>query len=528
MSHARMGTAIDALQGRVVPEPERHPAIPLQPGENWRFHFDMAQCVGCKCCEVACHEQNANPAAIKWRHVGEMEGGQFPATKRLFMSMACNHCLEPSCLKGCPVDAYTKDPRTGVVLLKSDVCIGCQYCTWNCPYGAPQFDERQGVVTKCDLCHNRLSAGDMPACVGACPSGALQVESFDPATWRLDFHGANAPGVPEAAITLSTTRITQPKDPGDVRRIDEFRLEPEKPHYSLIALTVLTQLSVGALACLLSAEWASRFLALPPSFEAARRAGSIAILAAAGLALGVSVFHLGRPLHAWRALKMWRRSWISREVLLFSIFAGAAALYGALAWQTRFTIPSALRESLGVLALASGLGGIYASARIYQVPARPSWNTRRTPVAFFATAFVLGPLVALLVFEWTLAAPQEGGAPVRSLVLALLTAMLAAGFAQLAGIFLKLLGSIRAEQPELAASARLLTQRYRRVFLTRLGSLLLALLFLPLAALSWSGAPSIAAAAAFTALAVLALASEAVGRYLFFVTVVPQHRPEGF
>lgn len=108
--------------------------VPLRvpgPGEQYRFHFDMSKCIGCKCCVVACNEQNANPASINWRRVGEVEGGFYPQTLRSYLSMGCNHCVEPTCMSGCPVDAYTKDAATGIVLHSADTCIGCQYCTWN-------------------------------------------------------------------------------------------------------------------------------------------------------------------------------------------------------------------------------------------------------------------------------------------------------------------------------------------------------------------------------------------------------------
>ena len=65
-------------------------------GEQYRFHFDMTKCIGCKCCVVACNEQNGNPAAINWRRVGEIEGGWFPNTTRSYLSMGCNHCVEPN------------------------------------------------------------------------------------------------------------------------------------------------------------------------------------------------------------------------------------------------------------------------------------------------------------------------------------------------------------------------------------------------------------------------------------------------
>src|SRR2546422_3042663 len=148
------------------------PGRALRPGEQYRFHVDMQSCIGCKCCVVACNEQNGNPAAINWRRVVEIEGGWYPQTGRSYLSMGCNHCLEPTCLEGCPVDAYSKDALTGIVRHSADVCIGCQYCTWNCSYGVPQYNPERGVVGKCDMCYGRLSLDQSPACVNACPEGA--------------------------------------------------------------------------------------------------------------------------------------------------------------------------------------------------------------------------------------------------------------------------------------------------------------------------------------------------------------------
>ena len=62
------------------------PARPLEAGEQYRFHFDMTKCIGCHCCEVACNEQNNNPADLHWRRVGEIEGGSYPFTQRLYLS----------------------------------------------------------------------------------------------------------------------------------------------------------------------------------------------------------------------------------------------------------------------------------------------------------------------------------------------------------------------------------------------------------------------------------------------------------
>ena len=445
------------------------PAIPAPAaGEQYRFHFDMSRCIGCRCCEVACAEQNGNPFEINWRRVGEIEGGSYPFTQRFYLSIGCNHCLGPSCLEGCPTDAYSKSPETGIVLHNPDACIGCGYCTWNCAYGVPQYNPERGVVGKCDLCHNRLSEGRSPACVDACPEQAIQVELVNIDEWRHDHAAANAPGMPEADHTLSTTRITLPdKILPDFERADHHRVRPEAPHLPLVAMLVLTQLSVGA------------FLYLSFVPDAGHRAAVAAVLVAF-LSLAASTLHLGRPIYAWRALKMWRRSWLSREVLLFSLFAGAAA-------------GSAMAPRLSLLAAVLGFGGVTASAWIYLVPARPAWNSKHTLIDFYLTALLLGPqLLSVLGIP----------APVSVVVLA--------GGAQLLNQITKLLALAASDEFELRASARLLTQDLRSALLTRLGLLIAGGIALPVLGWPVSGF-------------VLALAGELLSRYLFFVSVVPKN-----
>jgi len=465
------------------------PKIPLQDGEQYRFHFDMSRCVGCKCCEVACSEQNNNPPEISWRRVGEVEGGTYPNTQRLHMSMGCNHCLEPSCMTGCPVDAYAKDPKTGLVLHNADTCIGCEYCIWNCPYGVPVFNEERGVVGKCDMCHGRILEGDAPACVEACPEQAIQVEIVNIEEWRREYRdAANAPGLPPADHTISTTRVTLPEDlPSELEKADYHRVRPEKPHHSLAAMTVMTQLSAGAVALVWLLGW---FTALDRLNLAAT--GALLVGLASFLA---SPLHLGRPLFAYRAMRAWKRSWLSREVLLLTSFGLAASCYAAVLWTGT---PAA--GAAGALATGLGLAGVFASSRIYLVPARPAWNSPYTIAEFFLTAFILGPLF--------LSALGLGG-------MALPAAAAAAACLQLLNQGLKFFSLTRSEEFELRASARLLSSDLSKRYLLRLALLVTGGIVMPL----------LAAPAAGLA---LALAGELLGRHLFFVSVVPKNMAMSF
>ncbi len=468
------------------------PRMPLRapgPGEQYRFHVDMGKCIGCKCCVVACNEQNGNPAAINWRRVSEIEGGWYPRAERSYMSIGCHHCLEPTCLQGCPVDAYTKDASTGIVLHSADACIGCQYCTWNCSYGVPQYNPERGVVGKCDMCHSRLGLGQSPACVSACPSGAIQIEIVNIKSWR-DATAAAGPatGLPSGDQSTSTTRITMPANLApNAKPVDLVHLRPGDPHWPLVVMTVFTQLSVGTFAAIWLLQLAGAFATLG--------AAALTSLLVAMLALGASTLHLGRPVYAYRALKMWRRSWLSREVLLFAGFSAVACLYAAALWMRW---PGGL--ALGALTLLFGFGGVTASACIYRVPSRPAWNTRLTLVQFNLTALTLGPLFA---------AATGAGSPRRLAVAA--ATMAGAQFVVVAIKFFNLSG---ADTIELKASAKLLSTTFRRHFIAR-GILLAAgAIALPLFT---------SQVAALWIAAILAIAAETIGRYLFFVSAVPKH-----
>ncbi|MGH8735214.1 MAG: 4Fe-4S dicluster domain-containing protein, partial [Burkholderiales bacterium] len=102
---------------------------------RWGMVIDLRKCVGCQTCTVACHEENALPPGVFWRHVVDVEVGEYPDVRRTFLPMGCQHCAEPPCVPVCPTGA-SQQREDGIVFVQYDMCIGCGYCAIACPYRA--------------------------------------------------------------------------------------------------------------------------------------------------------------------------------------------------------------------------------------------------------------------------------------------------------------------------------------------------------------------------------------------------------
>lgn len=488
----------------------------LKEGEQYRFHFDAVACVGCRCCEVACNEQNNNPADIKWRRVGEMEGGEFPAFTQMLNSMSCNHCIDPECLRGCPTESYIKIAETGIVVHDDDTCIGCQYCTWNCPYGVPVFHEERNIVTKCHMCHERLDVGESPACVQSCPSGAIEIEVVNVKEWleREIDENANMPFLPDARITNSTTRYTLPDNlPEQMKEMDEHLLKPAHKELPLVFMTVLTQISLGGFLALFLGDVMSLF-----GFTQTNWMMALLVMLPAALGLPLSALHLGRPFLAMTAMKNIKTSWLSREALALGVFT---ALMSAIVAVYFFEINAGVRIVLEAITLAVGVYGIYAQSMIYRIKARPSWNRVTTNLKFFGVAYVGAFLLAFL----------SSVLNISDVLVPLIALGMLGGVAQLFFTYedIRTLGTTQENEYQLKRSERLLNENFQNIKLLRYISLVVGGVIFPLFALVFvsSGSFTLASILLFLSL-VVAFMSEVSDRFLFYTTVVPLGMAGGF
>lgn len=385
--------------------------IPLsepKAGEQYAFEVDLDACSGCKACVAACHNLNGLEQEEQWRNVGLLHGDQQPLQLLQHVTTACHHCLDPGCLTGCPVKAYEKDSTTGIVRHLDDQCFGCQYCVLMCPYEVPQYSPSKGIVRKCDMCHDRLSEGEAPACVQACPTHAIRIRTVEvDAVVERSLHEEFLPTAPDPCITHPTTRYKSSKpELQNLLAADHHTIRPAHGHFALVFMLVLTQASVGAFVL-------SRVLTLTSSLAATQLGWLPLGVAAVALIVGIvgmnaALLHLGRPQYAYRALLGLRTSWLSREILGFGLYAGLAASFTVTLWFAD-TKPrmSSFADCLGWAAALSGLVAVLCSAMIYVKTQRPFWNLGRT-VGIFALSCLVGgaPLVLLSILAIDLASDR--------------------------------------------------------------------------------------------------------------------------
>ncbi len=526
------------------------------------FHFTADNCIGCHACEAACSEKNDLPPHLSFRSVGYVEGGTYPNFTRMNISMACNHCDDPVCLKGCPTRAYTKHPEYGAVIQDPDICFGCGYCTWVCPYNAPQLDPVNGQVEKCNMCVDRLEVGLKPACVSACVGNALNFGVVENMPENREQIETQIPGFPDPSISNPNIRFQQVKSmPREVTRTDSMPVKYHKsnadgkykpvvhkkngekkywnvPRLSsrenpLVIFTLVTQAALGT--------FAAAFLGSLIGVESLQAMASsvmyvplvVLALAFAALGLFMSTTHLGKPFRFYRGFNNLRHSPVSREglgVVIFMAFGGFhmlsvlpenavfQSLFGA-ALSGKF---AGLANATGILSVLGGAGGLYYMYRCYRIPARPFWNHWQTGCSFVGSAAVLGAFtVAIIGVPYLLMSGGAYLALLNSLAPLMIFGLLLEGL----GLYFHARQQASSEH-EGAVSHYIQNTTFGKSYILR--NCLLALNAVAIAALVIFAEASWVTLVMWTAVFVSVSVSALIGRALFYVLVVPTTMPGAF
>lgn len=161
------------------------------PKQEMVMLHDVSRCSGCRACMVACKQWHDLPADMSTEFEGQFQSHKdlTPTTLNLvkfnerldddekfhwdIIKYQCMHCQVPGCAEGCPKHAISKLDN-GAVVINEDLCVGCGYCSMNCPFGIPKIDEKRHKSTKCDLCFDRMAEGMVPSCAKTCTAQAIE------------------------------------------------------------------------------------------------------------------------------------------------------------------------------------------------------------------------------------------------------------------------------------------------------------------------------------------------------------------
>ena len=517
------------------------------------FFFNADNCIACHACESACSEKNNLPAHLAFRSVGYVEGGTYPAYKRLNISMACNHCDDPVCLKGCPTRAYTKFAEYGAVLQDPDICFGCGYCTWVCPYNAPQLDPIAGHVQKCNMCVDRLEVGLKPACAAACLGGALDFGIIETTPENRDQLHTKIPGFPTPDITHPNIRFQQSKTlPREMTRPDSMPLRYERDDQGqgqfktkvreldksrewnlsklrsredpLVVFTLVTQAVVGVFLLLFLGPMLGLDELLSTAHPVLYPVLLFAMLGLESVALFLSTMHLGKPHRFYRAFNNLRYSPVSREVAGVAVFFNLLGAYTVLtAFPSWFAwLPQATSTLVGWGATLAGPVALYFMHRIYRIQARPFWNHWQVLTSFYGNMLALGGLVVLVTYAAALTLQDQSFVELAQML----------SIPVVAGLFMEGMGlwfhasDLQRDGAEGAASHYEQRTTYGKTYLARNTGLLLGTL--AVVALAAAGAGGWAGLAGWIFSAALIVTTAAIGRALFYVLVIPTTMPGAF
>ena len=519
------------------------------------FHFTADNCIACHACEAACSEKNDLPAHLAFRAVGYVEGGSYPQYTRMNISMACNHCDNPVCLKGCPTRAYTKFAEYGAVLQDPDICFGCGYCTWVCPYNAPQLDTSAGHVSKCNMCVDRLEAGLKPACAAACLAGALDFGVIETVPDNRDGLETAIPGFPKTDITHPNIRFQRKNTlPEEMKRTDSMPLSYRRSSDNnyrpaanidrggaewnlaklstrenpLVVFTLVSQAVIGAFITLFVSPMVGLESLTPSGQPVAWPLMLFGLIGIQTLALVLSTLHLGRPHRFYRAFNNLRYSPVSREVASIAVFYNFLGAY-TLTTALPLIFESMPRNPIEIIAaifgwgaVISGLAAVYFMHSIYRIPARPYWNHWQVLTSFYGNLLVLGPMSVLLVY----ASVQTGSSETWSATASALASIISVGLLiEIVGLYFHQKDLVRQGGEGAAAHYQQLTT-FGNTYMARNAGLFTGLAaVMSLSMITIDGAAGLAL---WFLVAAVVILTALIGRALFYAVVIPTTMPGAF
>lgn len=471
---------------------------------RYGFVIDQNRCIGCHACTVACKDEHDVPIGVNRTWVKYIEKGVFPATRRHFAVLRCNHCDDAPCVEICPTVALYRSPN-GVVDFDNERCIGCKSCMQACPYDALYIDPNQNTAAKCNFCAHRLELGLQPACEVVCPTQAiLSGDIDDPASKisevvatqkvsvRKPYKGTNPKlfyvGVEEdliepvmtetdgahfwserhpddARYALAESRYARPQ-PGRAREV--YDVPHPRPWGEKIAAYLWTKsigggvLMVAALLLMLGHGEGSFLLNIWSPLLA---------LVFTGLTTGLLIFDLKRPERFYYLLiKPNLRSWLVLGGYILMAYA-AVSLIWLVFGATGGSIPGPIQLLAALLGVASAG---YSAFLFAQAKGRDLWQSPLFLWHLIAQAFIAGA-AALILFG-----PVFGGAGTMQVAGVVLTISLVTSLLLMLGEF-----SLTPVSEDVRRATELLTRGPLR---EKFWGLVVAIgIVLPVIFLSWSG-----------------------------------------
>ena len=355
-----------------------------------------------------------------------VEGGQWPDVYTYFLTVQCQHCEDPECVKVCPTEASHK-LEDGTVQIDKSKCIGCQFCAMACPYSVRYLNEEERVVEKCTLCEQKIAQGELPQCVAQCGArarwfGDLEqgVESFvtsgcdttDPsydaqAAFRLVLGDCyrRRRFVPGQAFRRKRTASSARRGKQAVVRVCLAKRDVARRggvmelQWPLILFTVLVAWSAGlfgaqSLAVLRGDGGRAQMPAL---------VASVVLLAVGGIAVFFHLEHWERIFNGFGHLT----SGITQELIAIVVVVALMVVYFVFLRKG-----SGVPKWLAALSLAMSVVLVAVMAHSYTMAARPAWDSVLWIAAVLGEACVLGPVSFLVVLaaSSTMAAARPRGA----------------------------------------------------------------------------------------------------------------------